>query len=107
MSHLGALEIAEPVKWDPRNRENADHSMPFTVAVVLIDGEIWHTSFSPDRFLHDPAVRQQMQKITVVENPNLGLRQSRMTVRKKSGGELVKEALEAKPDVARGDSREI
>jgi 2-methylcitrate dehydratase PrpD len=47
--------------------------------------------------LHDPAVRELMQKITVVENPKFGLRQSRMTVRKKSGGELVKEAIEAKP----------
>jgi 2-methylcitrate dehydratase len=97
MSHLGALEIAEPVKWDPHNRENADHSMPFTVAVALIDGEISHTSFSPKRFLDDPAVRQLMQKITVVENPKFGIRQSRMTVHKKSGGELVKEAVEAKP----------
>ncbi len=97
MSHFGALEIAEPVKWDPHNRENADHSMPFTVAVALIDGEISHTSFSPARFLDDPAVRQLMGKITVVENPKFGLRQSRMTVRKKSGGELVKDAIEAKP----------
>jgi 2-methylcitrate dehydratase len=97
MSHLGALEIAEPVKWDPRNRENADHSMPFTLAVALIDGEVSPSSFSPRRFLHDSAVRQLMQKITVAENPNFGLRQSRMTVRKKSGGELVKEAVEAKP----------
>jgi 2-methylcitrate dehydratase len=97
MSHLGALEIAEPVKWDPRNRENADHSMPFTVAVALIDGGIWHTSFSPRRFLDDPAVRQLMQRITVVENPKFGIRQSRMTVRKKSGDELVKESVEAKP----------
>jgi 2-methylcitrate dehydratase len=97
MSHLGALEIAEPVKWNPRNRENADHSMPFTVAVALIDGEISHTSFSPKRFLDDPAVRQLMQRITVVENPKFGLRQSRMTVRKKSGDELVKESVETKP----------
>ena len=97
MSHLGVLEIAEPVKWDPRNRESADHSMPFTLAVALIDGEIWHSSFSPKRFLDDPAVRQLMQKITVVENQSFGRRQSRMTVRKKSGGELVKEAVEAKP----------
>jgi 2-methylcitrate dehydratase len=97
MSHLGVLEIAEPVKWNPRNRENADHSMPFTVAVALIDGEISHTSFSPKRFLDDAAVRQLMQRITVVENPKFGLRQSRMTVRKKSGDELVKESVETKP----------
>jgi 2-methylcitrate dehydratase len=26
MSRLGALEIGEPAKWDPRNRETADHN---------------------------------------------------------------------------------
>jgi 2-methylcitrate dehydratase len=97
MSHLGFLEIAEPVKWDPRNRETADHSMPFTLAVALIDGEISHASFSPKRFLDDPAVRRLMQKITVVENPKVSRRQTRITVRKNSGGELVKESVEAKP----------
>lgn len=96
MSHLGALEIAEPVKWDPRNRETADHSMPFTVAVALIDGEVWVSSFSPQRYL-DPAVRRLMQKITISENPGLGLRQSRMTVRKTSGAELVKDSVAVKP----------
>jgi 2-methylcitrate dehydratase len=97
MSHLGALEIAEPAKWDPRNRESADHSMAFTVAVALIDGGIWYTSFAPKRFLEDPAVRQLMAKITVVENSALALRQSRMTVRKKSGEVMVKDAVEWKP----------
>jgi 2-methylcitrate dehydratase len=96
MSHLGALEIAEPVKWDPRNRETADHSMPFTVAVALIDGEVWLSSFSPQRYL-DPAIRQLMRKITVVANPSFGLRQSRITVRKATGEELVKDSVEAKP----------
>ncbi len=97
MSHLGALEIAEPTKWDPHNRETADHSMPFTLAAALIDGEVWYTTFSPSRFLDDANVRQLMQKITVVENPKFARRQSRITVRKKSGGELVREGVEAKP----------
>jgi 2-methylcitrate dehydratase len=89
MSHLGALEIAEPIKWDPHNRETADHSMPFTLAAALIDGEVWYTTFSRSRFLDDAKVRQLMQKITVVENPKFARRQSRITVRKKSGSELV------------------
>ena len=97
MSHTGFLEIAGPVKWNPKNRESADHSMPFTIAVALINSGIWYTSFSPARFLDDPVVRQLMQKITIVENPGFATRQSRMTVRKKSGAELVKEAVEAKP----------
>ena len=96
MSHLGVLEIAEPVKWTPRNRESADHSMPFTLAVALIDGEIRTSSFSPKRFLGDTSVHRLMQKITVSENPSLRRRQSRVTIRKKSGAELVKDAIEAK-----------
>jgi 2-methylcitrate dehydratase len=97
MSHLGALEIAEPAKWAPRNRESADHSMPFTLAVALIDGEVRTTSFSPKRFLDDSAVAQLMHKVTVSENPSFRRRQSRITIRKNSGGELVKEGTEAKP----------
>ena len=54
MSHLGVLEIAEPVKWTPRNRESADHSMPFTLAVALIDGEIRTSSFSPKHWIQTP-----------------------------------------------------
>jgi 2-methylcitrate dehydratase PrpD len=71
--------------------------MPFTVAVALIDNGIWYTSFAPERFLADPAVRQLMQKITISENTAFATRQSRMTVRKKSGEVMVKEAVEAKP----------
>jgi 2-methylcitrate dehydratase len=78
-------------------RTTADHSMPFTLAVALIDGEVWYQAFSPDRILNDMAVRQLMQKIIVEENPSFALRQSRLTVRKKSDAQLVKDAIEAKP----------
>ena len=71
--------------------------MPFTLAVALIDGEVWYTAFSPVRIVNDMAVRQLMQKITVEENPSFALRWSRLTVRKKSGAQLVKDAIEAKP----------
>jgi len=97
MSRTGFLEIAEPVKWNPQNRESADHSMPFTVAVALVDNGIWYTSFGPERFLADAAVRQLMQKITISENASFATRQSRMTVRKTSGEVLVKDAVEWKP----------
>jgi 2-methylcitrate dehydratase PrpD len=71
--------------------------MPFTLAVALIDGEVRTSSFSQKRFLDDASVRRLMQKITVSENPSLRRRQSRVTIRKKSGAELVKDAIEAKP----------
>src|ERR1019366_6906291 len=62
-------EIADPPKWDPRNRETADHSMPYMVAVALTDGEVYLSSFTPKRYLEDASLRQLMQKITCQANP--------------------------------------
>jgi 2-methylcitrate dehydratase len=66
--------------------------MAFDIATALIDGEVWLTSFTPQRII-DPGVRLLMQKITVVENPAFPDRdRSRITVRKRTGEEMVKEA---------------
>ena len=91
LTFSGWLEIADPQKWDPRNRETADHSMAYEVARALIDGEVWLDSFTPEKCM-DPAVRGLMEKITVSANPDYAYHgQVRMTVRTKAGGELVRE----------------
>ena len=46
---------SEPEKWHPTTRETADHSLPYTVARVLVDGELTTSSYDPDA-LTDPAV---------------------------------------------------
>jgi 2-methylcitrate dehydratase len=63
-------EIAlHPSKWDPTTRESADHSMPYLLAVALVDGEISiNGSFTPER-IADPALRPLMNKISVREDP--------------------------------------
>ncbi|HKE64484.1 MAG TPA: MmgE/PrpD family protein [Micromonosporaceae bacterium] len=63
-------EIAmHPSKWDPQTRETADHSMPYLLAVALVDGAIdVRSSFTPDR-IADPALRPLMRKISVREDP--------------------------------------
>jgi 2-methylcitrate dehydratase len=63
-------EIAmHPSKWDPTTRESADHSMPYLLAVALVDGEISiNSSFTPER-IADPALRPLMNKISVREDP--------------------------------------
>ncbi|HEY3872102.1 MAG TPA: MmgE/PrpD family protein [Actinocrinis sp.] len=63
-------EIAlHPSKWDPTTRETADHSMPYLLAVALVDGGIdVRKSFTPDR-IADPALRPIMKKISVREDP--------------------------------------
>jgi 2-methylcitrate dehydratase len=58
---------SEPEKWDPKTRETADHSLPYLLAVGLIDGMISADSFSDAR-IGDPAVRALMQRIRVTEN---------------------------------------
>jgi 2-methylcitrate dehydratase len=55
-------------KWDPQTRETADHSLPYLIAVTLMDGEVTLDSFAEDR-VRDPALRPLMQKMKVVLNP--------------------------------------
>jgi 2-methylcitrate dehydratase len=57
-------------KWDPKRRETADHSLPYLIAVALSDGEVTKSSFTPER-VADPALRPLMQRISVVEDPEI------------------------------------
>ena len=53
-------------KWNPRNRETADHSLPYLFAVALVDGRVDSDSCGPAR-LADPALRAVLPRITVTE----------------------------------------
>ncbi len=59
---------SEPEKWHPTNRETADHSLPFIVAGVLIDGRFSDELFSDAR-LKDQRIHQLADKIAVREDP--------------------------------------
>jgi 2-methylcitrate dehydratase len=87
----GWQETGDPPKWDPRNRETADHSMPCVIALALLDGDVYINSFEPSRY-NDPAVRALMDKITVSADPKLTYQgEARLTVKTRNGGQLVKE----------------
>ena len=83
---LGGLgEIADAPKWDPRNRETADHSMPYILARALIDGEIYLGSFTEAKF-RDPAALALMQKITMSQGVGFsGNAPARTVITKKNG----------------------
>ena len=53
-----------PEKWEPPNRETADHSMPYTVAVALIHGDVQEEHFD-DAHVFDPAIRALTRKVKV------------------------------------------
>jgi len=55
-----------PSRWAPATRETADHSLPYVVAIALLDGKVTPESFVPER-LSDPVVLSLMKKITVHE----------------------------------------
>lgn len=58
----------DPEKWTPKSRETADHSVPFCVAVALLDGAVTARSFEAERFL-DWDVVELMAKIALREEP--------------------------------------
>ncbi len=56
----------EPEKWEPKTRETADHSIPYLVAIALLDGSVTAASFNQHR-LQDPAVAALIKKMTIEE----------------------------------------
>jgi len=87
---------SEPAKWDPRTRETADHSLPYMLAVALVDGRLTPASFEPKRYL-DPSLRPLMNRIRVVEDPELTRRfpqelASRLEVVTRSGQRFTERA---------------
>lgn len=81
---------ADPSRWAPATREIADHSLPYTVSVALLDGKVTNESFTDSR-LADPAVANLMRKVKVREDTQLTAlypegAPGRVSVRTASGG---------------------
>ena len=53
--------------WNPESAETADHSIPYLIAVALIDGTVTPQSYD-DAHLWNPRVRELMARIEVAEN---------------------------------------
>lgn len=66
-----AIEIIgrDPEKWKPKNRETADHSLPYLVAAALADGRLGLAQFSDDR-LRDPKLAALVGKVRIEERPD-------------------------------------
>jgi 2-methylcitrate dehydratase len=89
-------EISDPPKWDPRNRETADHSMPNNIARGLLDGEVFLDSFTKEKYM-DPVAREIMSKITLHANLSPDFPGTKLTVTKKSGEKRVFQAERVPP----------
>ena len=84
---------SEREKWRPTTRETADHSMPYIVAAVLIDGRFGDDLFSIER-LRDERILQLADRISIEEDPELSRQfpakyPCRIEIRTRSGNTLV------------------
>lgn len=60
----------DAIRWAPDTHETADHSLPYCVAIALLDGEVTAASFEQHR-LSDPVVLELMKKIRVQATPDI------------------------------------
>ncbi|QKR01042.1 MmgE/PrpD family protein [Metallosphaera tengchongensis] len=63
----GVTILADEGKWDPKNKETADHSLPFIVSVSLLTGNFWLNSYD---LIGNQKVLDLMKQVEVVENEN-------------------------------------
>src|SRR5580693_8694970 len=76
-------------KHDVHTKEDADHSLPYLIAVAILDGDVQPAQLEPSR-IEKRDVQDLMQKVTVRPDAGLTARYpaylaSRVTVRLKSG----------------------
>lgn len=65
-------------KWNPQNRNAADHSLPYCVARAFIDEEMTLEQFTEEK-VADPMVRELMNKIEVEHSEAAGTQGDRPT----------------------------
>jgi 2-methylcitrate dehydratase len=57
--------LSDPSKYNPQTRETADHSLPYCIAVSIVDGTVTPDSFS-EKKIKNPEIRSFLKKITVI-----------------------------------------
>lgn len=90
-AHLGA--VADPELWAPQTRETADHSMLFSIAAALADGDVTSDTFEDGRFL-DEDILAIIGKMAVEINPDYskqapGLRNCRIEAVLETGETVI------------------
>jgi len=106
LSEIESVEIAsheagytilgkDPEKWAPATKETADHSLPYIVAMALLEGKIDNSTYAPKKF-KDPKILDFLKGVTVVEDKDLTAMYpeavaNRVTVKLSSGTVISKQ----------------
>ncbi len=97
--------LGDPAKYRPTSKETADHSLPYSLAVGLVDGMVTPLQFKEER-VHDPKLIPVMDKIKVVANAEFEslfpkFQPSQVTITTNDGKSFTKRV-----DVPKGDPRD-
>lgn len=97
--------LGDPAKYRPNSKETADHSLPYSLAVGLVDGMVTPLQFKQER-IDDPALIPVMDKIKVVPNQEFEslfpkFQPSQVTITLANGEKHVQRV-----DVPKGDPRD-
>ncbi len=97
--------LGDPAKYRPTSKETADHSLPYSLAVGLVDGMVTPIQFKQAR-IEDPALIPVMDKVKVVPNEEFEalfpeFQPSRVTLTLNDGRSFTKRV-----DVPKGDPRD-
>ncbi len=85
----------DPEKWAPATKETADHSLPYIIAMAILEGKIDNSSYAPKKF-KDVKTLDFLKKVTVVEDKDLTAMYpeavaNRVTVKLSSGKVISKQ----------------
>lgn len=97
--------LGDPAKYRPTSKETADHSLPYSLAVGLVDGMVTPLQFKQQR-IDDPALIPIMDKIKVVPNDEFEalfpeFQPSQVTITLNDGNQY-----QQRVDVPKGDPRD-
>ena len=97
--------LGDPAKYRPTSKETADHSLPYSLAVGLVDGMVTPLQFKDER-IRDPKLPAVMDKIKVVPNQEFEklfpkFQPSQVTITLNDGSRFTQRV-----DVPKGDPRD-
>jgi 2-methylcitrate dehydratase len=65
-----AAILSDPSKYNPLTKETADHSLPFVIAVAIVDRRVTPASFTPEKIMNS-RIREQLNKVHLVADPEI------------------------------------
>lgn len=100
----GVEILCDKDKYDPHEKETADHSMPYCLAVALVDGKVVPASFKESK-IRNPKILAAAQKVKGVIDEELeklfpAMQPTIVKIRMKDGREYTRRV-----DYAKGDPR--